>query len=90
MSRRCPNCHAEMVGYVCCGINWKDSMYDMKLWVCPDCGTEYTTTGGSPMRFCPACRDKKKLAEQEYWDKKRAGMRSIASEIVSHILAKGD
>ena len=59
------------------------------MWTCPDCGTTYFTGGGGPMRFCPACKAVKDKAEQEYWDKKRAGMRSVAGDIVAKILNKG-
>ena len=54
-------------------------------WNCPDCGTMYF--GASKFRFCPACEWKKQQLEKEYWDNKRAGMWSIASDIVSQILA---
>jgi len=54
-------------------------------WTCPVCGTVYYCVG--PMTFCPACRAAKDKLEQEYWDNKRAGMRSVASEIVARILA---
>ena len=55
-------------------------------WVCPDCGAEYYCVG--EMRFCPACKDKKDKLEREYWDNKRAGLRSIATDIVARILNK--
>ena len=61
-------------------------------WSCPVCGTFYFCIGA--MRFCPACKDKKDKLEQEYWDRKRDGMRSIANDIVAKTLAqigrKGD
>lgn len=53
-------------------------------WTCPDCATFYFCIGS--MRFCPVCKAVKDKAEQEYWDNKAAGMRSIASSIVSRIL----
>ena len=83
MSNRCPNCHADLVGNKCpsCHIIWT------LPWICPDCGTEYFTGGNGPMRFCPACRAKKAKLEQEYWDNKRVGLRSVSNDIVSQILA---
>jgi len=57
-------------------------------WTCPDCGTEYSCVG--KMKFCPKCREKDKMAEQRYWDKKVAGMRSVASDIVSKILSQNN
>jgi len=55
------------------------------MWTCPDCRTTYFCVG--PMRFCPACKAEKDKLEQEYWDNERAGMRSVASDIVARILA---
>jgi len=54
-------------------------------WKCPDCGTTYW--GGTDFRFCPKCRAEKDKLEKEYWDKKIAGQRSVAQDIVSQILA---
>jgi uncharacterized Zn finger protein (UPF0148 family) len=55
-------------------------------WTCPDCGTTYFGAV-SQFNFCPACKARKDKLEQEYWDKKAAGMRSVASDIVARILA---
>jgi len=87
---RCPNCKGDLVAKKCrsCNIDWTGSVYDTRYWVCPDCGTGFTGVG--EFRLCPACQDKKRQAEQEYWDNKRAGMRSIASDIVARTLAKGN
>jgi len=82
MSKRCPNCHADIYGTTCPSCGYKPS----PSWICPECGTEYFTV--SPFKFCPACRAAKDKLEQEYWDRKRDGMRSIANDIVSQILAK--
>ena len=60
----------------------------MPHWICPECRTFYF--GASQFRFCPACADKKQLAEKEYWDKKATGQRSVALDIVSQILAKNN
>ena len=54
-------------------------------WTCPDCGIFYFCV--SPMRFCPACRAEKDKVEQEYWDNKRSGLRSVSDDIVARILA---
>lgn len=56
-------------------------------WTCPDCGTDYYGAT-SPFQFCPHCKAGKDKLEKQYWDNKRAGMRSIASDIVSQILAE--
>ena len=56
-------------------------------WSCPDCRTTYFGAV-YPFRFCPACRDKKRLAEKEYWDKKIAEAQSVAQSIIDQILAK--
>lgn len=84
MSKRCPNCHADIYGNRCpsCGHRLPYS------WVCPDCGTEYFTLGNGPMTFCPACKAVKDKVEQDYWDNKRVGMRSIAGDIVQKILER--
>ena len=58
----------------------------MPHWTCPDCKTMYFGAV-SPIRFCPACKDKKDMAEKEYWDKKSAGQRQVADDIVQKILA---
>lgn len=55
-------------------------------WTCPDCNIFYFCIG--KMRFCPACKAVQDKAEQEYWTEKRAGMRSVTSEIVSKILGR--
>ncbi len=58
-------------------------------WTCPDCGSIFY---GAVMPFnaCPACRRAKEKLEQDYWDNKRAGMRSITSNIVAKILSGGN
>ena len=55
-------------------------------WTCSDCGTFYFCVG--TMRFCPACKAEKDKLEQKYWDNKRAGLASIATDIVAGILNK--
>lgn len=83
MSNRCPNCHTDVYGDRCpsCNLNLK------LIWTCPDCGTWYYTAGNGAMRFCPACKDKKDELEQEYWDNKRVGLRSVSDDIVARTLA---
>lgn len=61
-----------------------------RIWICPDCGTEYDTLGNGTMRFCPQCADDKKELEKQYWKDKSAGMRSVASDIVARILEQNN
>lgn len=56
---------------------------------CPDCEAEYFGAV-FPFQSCPSCEAAKAKVVKEYWDEKRAGMRSIASNIVSQILAGGN
>lgn len=56
------------------------------MWTCPDCGTGYFGATSKP-QFCPACRAKRDGLVQEYWNDKRAGMRSITDDIVAKVLA---
>lgn len=61
--------------------------YHTPSWTCPDCGTTYFCVG--QMRFCPKCRENQAELEKKYWENKSAGMRSVASDIVSKILNGG-
>lgn len=56
-------------------------------WECTVCGNRYYAAGNGEFRFCPACQERKHGLEKEYWDNKAAGMRSVASDIVSRVLA---
>ncbi|KKK74483.1 hypothetical protein LCGC14_2883330 [marine sediment metagenome] len=86
MSKRCPNCHVDVIGTKC-----QDCGFVIGLeWTCPDCGVLLVSVQ-SPPRFCPVCKDKvdaeKAAAEKVYWDNKSAGLRSISNDIVERILA---
>ena len=86
MTGHCPNCHLDLQAGKC-----RECGYTQALeWTCPDCGVLLVSVQ-SPPRFCPVCKDKvdaeKAVAEKVYWDNKKAGLRSVANDIVERILA---
>ncbi len=86
-TKRCPNCHADLVGNKCpsCKMSWKTH----SDWVCKECGAEYYYgDGGGPMRFCPTCAAVAADKVVKYWEEKQQGMRSVASDVVAKILVE--
>lgn len=80
MSKRCPNCHADVFGDKCPSCSYSIT----PSWECPDCGTIYYCVG--QLVSCPKCADAKTRLDKEYWDNKRVGLRSISNDIVAKIL----
>lgn len=67
-------------------ITSKDGM-QLLCWVCPVCGAEHYNVVSRRLMYCLHCKTEHDKAEQEYWDNKRSGMRSVADDIISQILA---